>query len=359
MADYTFPVIRTQHPKPKPPQDKLGFANYFTDHMFEMRYDEGQGWHDGKVIPYGPISLDPASAVLHYAQMLFEGMKAYKRPDGGIQIFRPDMNAKRMANTCERMCMPKMDYDLFLAAVKAVVHADEDWVPSEPGTALYIRPFMIADEVSFSVLPAKHYRFLIILSPVGSYYAANDGGLSATRIFVEDEFIRAALGGTGFAKVGGNYAGGMKASQKAMAYNCKDVLWLDAAEHKYVEEIGTSNAFFMIDGEVITSPLTGTILPGVTRDSVLTLLRKWGVPANERKLSTDELFAAAKAGKLQEVFASGTAAVISPIGVLHYQDQDYTVGDGKVGPIAQRLYDTLYGMQTGKVPDDMGWTVQI
>ena len=232
-------------------------------------------------------------------------------------------------------------------------------MPSQPGSAVYIRPFMIADEVSFSVLPAKHYRFLIILSPVGSYYAANDGGLSATRIYVEDEFIRAALGGTGFAKVGGNYAGGMKASQKAMAYNCKDVLWLDAAEHKYVEEIGTSNAFFMIDGEVITSPLTGTILPGVTRDSVLTLLRKWGVPANERKLSTDELFAAAKAGKLQEVFASGTAAVISPIGVLHYHGQDYTVGDGKVGPIAQRLYDTLYGMQTGKVPDDMGWTVQI
>ena len=359
MADYTFPVIRTQHPKPKPPQDKLGFANYFTDHMFEMRYDEGQGWHDGKVIPYGPISLDPASAVLHYAQMLFEGMKAYKRPDGGIQIFRPDMNVKRMANTCERMCMPKIDYDLFMAAVKAIVNADIDWVPSAPGTALYIRPFMIADEVSFSVLPAKHYRFIIILSPVGSYYAANDGGLHTTRIFVEDEFIRAALGGTGFAKVGGNYAGGMKASEKAMAHNCKDVLWLDAREHKYVEEIGTSNAFFVIDGEVITSPLTGTILPGVTRDSVLTLLRKWGVPVSERKLSTDELFSAAAAGKLQEVFASGTAAVISPIGTLYYQDHDVTVGDGQVGPIAQRLYDTLYGIQTGHLPDDMGWTVQI
>ena len=359
MTAYNFPVIRTQHPKPKPPQDKLGFANYFTDHMFEMRYDEGQGWHDGKVVPYGPISLDPASAVLHYAQMMFEGMKAYRRPDGKVQLFRPDMNVKRMAGTFDRMCMPDMDYDLFISAVRAVVEADSDWVPSAPGTALYIRPFVFADEVSFSVLPAKHYRFMIILSPVGSYYAANDGGLSPTRIFVEEEYIRAALGGTGFAKVGGNYAGGMKASAKAMQYQCKDVLWLDAVEHRYVEEIGTSNAFFMIDGEVITAPLTGTILPGITRDSVLALLRKWGVPASERRLGIDELVQAAKDGKLQEVFASGTAAVISPIGTLCYQGKDITVGDGKVGPVAQRLYDTLYGIQSGTIADDMGWTVQI
>lgn len=359
MATYTFPVTRTERPQPKPPEDKLGFANYFTDHMFEMRYDEGQGWHGGKVVPHAPISIDPASAVLHYAQMMFEGLKAYKRPDGNIQLFRPDMNVKRMAGTCERMCMPKIDYDLFMAAVRAVVAADADWVPGAPGTALYIRPFMFADEVSFSVLPAKHYRFLIILSPVGSYYAANDGGLSATRIFVEEEYIRAALGGTGFAKVGGNYAGGMKASAKAMQYDCKDVLWLDAAEHKYLEEIGTSNAFFKINGEVVTAPLTGTILPGVTRDSVLALLRKWGVPVSERRLSTGELFAAAQDGKLEEVFASGTAAVISPIGCLCYRGRDVTVGDGKVGPVAQRLYDALYGIQTGKVPDDMGWTVQL
>lgn len=356
---YTFPVTRTSNPQPKPPADQLGFARYFTDHMFVMRYDEGQGWHDGQIVPHAPIMMDPACAVLHYAQMMFEGMKAYKRADGRVQLFRPDMNAKRLNRTNERICIPEMEEDLFLAAVKATVQADIDWVPEGPGTALYIRPFIFADEVSFSVLPAKHYRFMIILSPVGSYYAANDGGLAATRIYVEDEFIRAAVGGTGFAKVGGNYAGGMKASEKAAAHNCKDVLWLDAVEHSYLEEIGTSNAFFMIDGEVITSPLTGTILPGITRDSVLTLLRKWGVPVSERRLRLDELFAAAEAGKLQEVFASGTAAVISPIGCLHYKDKDVTVGDGKVGPVAQRLYNAIYGMQTGKVSDDMGWTVTL
>ena len=352
-------ITRAQTLKEKPDSSTLVFGKSMTDHMFIVDYDAGQGWHDPRIVPYAPLQIDPAAKVLHYAQEIFEGLKAYRTEDGSIQLFRPLDNVRRMNASAERMALPQIPEDLALAGITELVKVEQDWVPSEKDTSLYIRPFMIADEVSFSVLPAKHYRFLIILSPVGSYYAANDGGLSTTRIYVEDEFIRAALGGTGFAKVGGNYAGGMKASQKAMAYNCKDVLWLDAAEHKYVEEIGTSNAFFMIDGEVITSPLTGTILPGVTRDSVLTLLRKWGVPASERKLSTDELFAAAKAGKLQEVFASGTAAVISPIGVLHYHGQDYTVGDGKVGPIAQRLYDTLYGMQTGKVPDDMGWTVQI
>ncbi|MDR0841444.1 MAG: branched-chain amino acid aminotransferase [Christensenellaceae bacterium] len=358
---YTFPITRTQHPKPKPNWDNLGFANYFTDHMFVMHYDEGQGWHDGKIVPHEPITIEPASCVLHYAQMMFEGLKAYKTPGGSVQLFRPDMNLKRMNNTNLRMCIPAMPEDLFIEAVRAIVQADADWVPSGAGTALYVRPFIFADEVSFSVLPAKHYRFMIILSPVGSYYAANDGGLSATRIYVEDEFIRAAPGGTGACKVGGNYAGGMKASEKAMKYHCKDVLWLDAIEHRYVEEIGTSNAFFLIDGEVITSPLTGTILPGVTRDSVLALLRKWGMKVSERRLSVEELFAASDSGKLQEVFASGTAAVISPIGCLHYEatDTDYAVGNGKVGPVAQRLYDTLYGIQTGSLPDDMHWTVTI
>ncbi len=359
MTTYTFPVTRTSNPQPKPPADQLGFARYFTDHMFIMDYDEGQGWHDGRIVPRGPISLDPASSVLHYAQMMFEGMKAYKRADGQVQLFRPDMNAKRLNRTNDRICMPPLDEELFLAAVKAMVRADIDWVPEGPGTALYIRPFIFADEVSFSVLPAQHYHFMIILSPVGSYYAANDGGLAATRIYVEDEYIRAAVGGMGFAKVGGNYAGGMKASEKAAAHQCKDVLWLDAVEHRYLEEIGTSNAFFMVDGEVLTSPLTGTILPGVTRDSVLTLLRKWGVPVAERKLSIEELIEAAHSGRLQEVFASGTAAVISPIGTLYYKGEDVTVGNGQVGPVAQRLYDTLYGMQTGKVADDMGWTVTI
>ena len=356
--NYTFPVTKTSHPKPRPADEtKLGFARYFTDHMFVMEYDVGQGWHSGRIVPHEPFLIEPASCVLHYAQMMFEGMKAYRKPDGSIQLFRPDMNIARMKNTCERMCMPEVPGDLFLAAVKAVIEVDRDWIPSAPGTALYIRPFLFGDEVSFSVLPAQHYKFMIILSPTGSYYAANDGGLSTTRIYVQDKYIRAAKGGTGYAKVGGNYGGGMRASQDAMKFQCKDVLWLDAAEHKYVEEIGTSNAFFMIGDEVITAPLdSGTILPGITRNSVIQLLKSWGVKVSERKLSIDEIEAAAADGTLKEIFASGTAAVISPIGWLNHNGADMQVADGKVGPVAQKLYDTLYGMQTGTVEDTMGWT---
>lgn len=356
--NYTFPVTKTSHPKPRPEDEtKLGFARYFTDHMFVMEYDVGQGWHSGRIVPHEPFLIEPASCVLHYAQMMFEGMKAYRKPDGSIQLFRPDMNIARMKNTCERMCMPEVPGDLFLAAVKAVIEVDRDWIPSAPGTALYIRPFLFGDEVSFSVLPAQHYKFMIILSPTGSYYAANDGGLSTTRIYVQDKYIRAAKGGTGYAKVGGNYGGGMRASQDAMKFHCKDVLWLDAAEHKYVEEIGTSNAFFMIGDEVITAPLdSGTILPGITRNSVIQLLKSWGVKVSERKLSIDEIEAAAADGTLKEIFASGTAAVISPIGWLNHNGADMQVADGKVGPVAQKLYDTLYGMQTGTVEDTMGWT---
>ena len=356
---YNFPVTRTTHPKEKPDQKALGFGRYFTDHMFMMDYDEGQGWHDGRIIPHEPITIEPASCVLHYAQMMFEGMKAYKTPDGKVQLFRPDMNAARLNRTNDRMCIPHLDSEIFFAAIRQLIEVDSDWIPSEPGTALYIRPFIFGDEVSFSVLPAKHYRFIVILCPVGSYYAANDGGLSATRIYVEDEYIRAAVGGTGFAKCGGNYAGGMAASAKAMTKDCKDVLWLDAVEHKYVEEIGTSNAFFMIGDEVITAPLMGTILPGITRDSVIQLLKKWGVKISERRLTIDEVVEASKNGTLKEVFASGTAAVISPIGCLYYMGEDHQVADGKVGPVAQKLYDTLYGIQTGSIKDDMGWTVQL
>ena len=359
--EYNFPVTRTTNPKPRPEDEsKLGFARYFTDHMFCMEWDEGLGWHNGRVVPHAPIQLEPASAVLHYAQMMFEGMKAYRTPTGEIQLFRPDMNVARMKRTNERMCMPELPGEILLAGVKAVIKEDIDWVPKSPGTALYIRPFIFADEVSFSVLPAKHYRFMIILSPTGSYYAHNDGGLSPTRIYVQDEYIRAAKGGTGYAKVGGNYGGGMRASLDAMKYDCKDVLWLDAAEHKYVEEIGTSNAFFKINGEVITAPLTsGTILPGITRDSVIQLLKRWGVPVSERKLAIDDVLEASKNGTLEEIFASGTAAVISPIGTLNVKGTDYTVGDGQVGPLAQKLYDDLYGMQSGKIEDYMGWTYKL
>lgn len=359
--EYDFPITRTTHPRPRPEDEsKLGFARYFTDHMFAMEWDEGIGWHDGRVVPNEPILIDPASCVLHYAQMAFEGMKAYRTPSGEIQLFRPDMNVKRLARTNERMCMPSIPGDLYIAAIKAVIKEDADWIPVSPGTALYIRPFIFGDEPSFSVLPAKHYRFLIILSPTGSYYAANDGGLSATRIYVQDEYIRAARGGTGYAKVGGNYGGGMRASKDAMLYDCKDVLWLDAAEHRFVEEIGTSNAFFRIGDEVITAPLdSGTILPGITRDSVIQILKSWGVKVSERRLDIADVLRASVDGSLKEIFASGTAAVISPIGTLNYKGTDYGVADGEVGELAQKLYDTLYGIQTGSVEDSFGWTYKL
>ena len=356
---YTFPVTRTTHPKEKPDQSNLGFGKYFTDHMFLMDYDEGQGWHDGRIVPYAPLSLDPASAVLHYAQMMFEGMKAYLTPDGKINLFRPCMNAARINRSGERMCFPHLDEGLFVDAVKAIVKEDADWIPSKPGTALYIRPYMIANEVSFSVEPAKHCLFVIILCPVGAYYDINRGGLTGSHIYVEDEYIRAAVGGTGFAKCGGNYAGGMRATKKALEAGCKEVLWLDARDHKYVEEVGTSNAFFMIDNEVITAPLGGSILPGVTRDSTITLLKKWGYNVSERKLSIDDIEAASKNGTLQEAWATGTACVISPIGYLRYKGEDIVINNGNVGDLSQKLYDTIYGMQTGVVEDDMGWIMQI
>ncbi len=358
MQKYTFPVTRTTHPKARPTDEStLGFCNYFTDHMFMMDYDEGQGWHDGRVVPNEPIPIDPASCVLHYAQMMFEGMKAYRRPDGQIQIFRPDMNAKRMERTAERMVIPTVPEDILVSGIEAVLKEDADWMPRTSGTSMYIRPFIFGNEISFSALPAKHYTFIILLAPTGSYYGTTSGKLSAARIYVQDKYIRAAKGGTGFAKVGGNYGGAMRASEDAKKYNCKDVLWLDAAEHKYVEEIGTSNAFFRINDEVITAPLdSGTILPGITRDSVIQLLKHWGMKISERKLSIDELLAAAKDGSLKEIFASGTAAVISPIGCLNVKGTDYQVADGQAGEVAMKLYNTLYGIQTGVVEDFMGWT---
>jgi branched-chain amino acid aminotransferase len=327
--------------------------------MFVMDYADGSGWHNGRIIPYGPLEIDPAAAVLHYGQEMFEGLKAYRADDGRVLLFRPYKNAERVRSTLERMCMPDMDTELFVGAIKALVNIERDWIPNKPGTSLYIRPFIFADDPFLGVHAAHHYRFVIILSPVGPYYDTPGGQLAATSIYVEEEYVRAALGGTGFAKVGGNYAGSLKAQVKAAEKGCEQVLWLDAKEHKYVEEIGTSNAFFMIDGEVITAPLLGTILPGVTRDSVIALLKKWGIPVSERRLPIADVIQAARDGRLDEVFASGTAAVISPVGQLKFADDTLPIGGGGVGRLAQRLYDALYGLQTGKIEDDMGWTVSI
>jgi len=288
-----------------------------------MEYDEGKGWHSWRVEPYALSLIDPASSVLHYAQMMFEGMKAYRKPDGSIQLFRPDMNITRMKNTCERICMPEVPGDLFMEGLTALIETDKEWISSALNTSMYIRPFMFGDDCSMSVLPAKHYKFMFILSPTGPYYAANNAGLTTAWIYVQDKYICAAQGGTGYAKVGGNYGGAMRASLDAAKYQCKDVLWLDEADHKYVEEVGTSNAFFMIEDEVITAPLgSGTFLPGITRNSVIQLLKKWSVRVSERKLSIEEVMVASRNGTLREIFASGTAAVMSPIGWLNINGED-------------------------------------
>jgi len=357
---YEFKIIKNESPKAKPDQTALGFGKYYTDHMFIMGYDEGQGWHDGRIVPYGPLPIDPAACTLHYAQMTFEGMKAYKNPEGGINLFRPDMNAKRMQNSNDRLCIPRIDEELFIAAVKAAVDVDRDWVPDVQGTSLYIRPFIISPEPSMAVHPASKYWFIIIMSPVAAYYEGNDKELHGSHIWVEEEYIRAAIGGTGFAKCGGNYSCGMIAATEAKKHGCEEVLWLDAKEHKYVEEVGTSNAFFRINGTVYTSSLTGSILPGVTRDSAIRLLKKWGVEVEEKRLLIEDVLAAAADGSLTEAWATGTACVVSPIGLLRYRGEDYPINGEKVGELSQKLYDTLYGMQTGIAPDVMGdWVITL
>lgn len=358
---HTFSITRTSNPKPKPDPDKLVFGKTFTDHMFMMDYSADKGWHDGRIVPYGPLEIDPAASVLQYAITMFEGMKAYKTAAGKVQLFRPDMNIKRTNNTNERVCMPKIDPDLMMDAIKAVVDIDRDWIPEKPGTSLYIRPFIFADEPFLGVHPAKHFIFMVILSPVGAYYSVGGSDdLPTTKIYVEDTYSRTAVGGTGAAKIGANYIISMKAQVEAAEKGYDQVLWLDSAEKKYVQEIGTSNAFFVIAGEVITAPLTdGTILPGITRDSCLTLLRKWGVPCSERELTIEEVYRAAENGTLNESFASGTAAVISPVGEICWKGKKVAVNANQAGPIAKRLYAELVGIQRGTIEDTMGWTVEV
>ncbi|MEG0829377.1 MAG: branched-chain amino acid aminotransferase [Anaerovoracaceae bacterium] len=351
-----FKVTKTTNPKAKPNPDTLRFGVDFTDHMFIMDYQEGKGWHDGRITPYAPLVLDPAAVVFHYAQEMFEGLKAYKAKDGRVLLFRPDMNAKRTNKTNDRLCIPQMDEDLYVDAVKALVEIDKDWIPEKEGTSLYIRPFIIADEPFLGVRRSNHYKFIIILSPVGPYYV---GGLTPTKIYVEDNYVRATVGGTGEAKCGGNYAASLKAQEEAHEKGYEQILWLDGVHRKYVEEIGTSNAFFIIGDEVITAPLDGTILPGITRNSVIALLKDKGLKISERKITIDEICQAHKDGTFKEMFASGTAAVISPVGELCYKGNQMVINGGGIGSVAQALYDTLYGIQTGSSKDTFGWTVTL
>lgn len=353
---YEFTVKRTDSPKAKPDLDDLEFGTVFTDHMFLMDYSIGKGWHRGRIVPYAPISLDPAAAVFHYAQEMFEGLKAYKTHEGRILLFRPDMNEKRANITAERLCIPKLPEGLMSDAIKALVLMDQDWIPDKEGTSLYIRPFIIATEAFLGVRESHYYLFAIILSPVGPYYKE---GLFPTKIYVEDEYVRAVHGGTGCAKVGGNYASGLKSQEKAQNHGYAQVLWLDGVERKYVEEIGTSNAFFVMDDEIITAPLGGSILPGITRDSVITLLKKWGKKVAERRLTIQEVYDAHGSGKLKEVFATGTAAVISPVGELCWEGKKIVINEGKIGPVSRELYDELTGIQLGTKQDAFRWTVEV
>ena len=350
-------ITRTETPKAKPAAgQKLGFGKIFTDHMFVMNYTEGKGWHDARIVPFQNISLSPAAMVYHYGQEMFEGLKAYKGDDGEVYLFRPDMNAKRTNASNERLVIPELPEEDFVQAVKAVVDVDRDWVPTEPGTSLYIRPFIIATDEFLGVAPSKTYLFMIILSPSGAYY---ESGLAPVGIWIEDEYVRAVRGGMGYAKTGGNYAASLIAQQKAHDAGYSQVLWLDGVERKYIEEVGAMNIFFKINGTVITPMLNGSILPGITRNSVLELCRSWGYPVEERKISADELIEAQKNGTLEECWGTGTAAVISPVGKLRYVDEVMTINGGKIGELSQKLYDTITGIQTGKLEDPRGWRVTV
>ena len=349
-------IEKTTTPKAKPDWKNLGFGHIFTDHMFIMDYDAGQGWHDARIVPYQPIVLDPSALVFHYAQECFEGLKAYRCADGSVQLFRPDKNAERMQSTHDRLCIPQIPVEDFVDAVKALVSVDKDWVPAEPDTSLYIRPFTIATESVLGVKASAKYQFIVICSPSGAYYAE---GLNPVKIYVEDEYVRATPGGTGYIKCGGNYAASIAASEKAHKLGYSQVLWLDGVERKYVEEVGAMNIMFKMDGEIYTAATTGTVLPGITRMSCIELLKSWGYKVNEGKLSIDSVMDSGRNGTLEEVFGTGTAAVISPVGSLMYEQEVVTINTFEIGELTQKLYDTLTGIQYGKLEDTFGWTIKV
>jgi branched-chain amino acid aminotransferase len=357
MTEISITKASPKDLKKKPaPGKELGFGKLFTDHIFLMDYEEKQGWHHPRIEPYHPLPLDPAALVLHYGQEVFEGLKAYRWPKGEIYLFRPRMNYERMNRSARRLCMPELDVELALEATRQLIRLEKEWVPSAPGTSLYIRPNMIATEAALGVQISKKFLFYIMLGPVGAYYPQ---GFNPVDIYVTEKYIRAARGGLGEAKTLANYAASLLAGEEAHGLGYTQVLWLDAVEKKYAEEVGTSNIFFYIGEELVTPPLDGTILPGVTRDSVLQITRRWEMKVSERKISLDEVISALESRKLKEIFASGTAAVISPVGKLAYHGKTFAISDGKVGPLAQKLYDHIVGIQYGKIKDPYGWMERV
>jgi len=349
-------IEKTTAPKPKPDDTHLGFGSIFTDHMFNMDYDSDKGWHSPRIEPYGPLRLEPSTMFFHYGQGVFEGLKAYRTAAGTIQLFRPLDNFRRMNRSNRRLCIPQIDASFALEALKALLTIEKDWVPSAPETSLYIRPTLIATDPFLGVRSSHTYRYFVILSPVGAYYPE---GFNPVKILVTPDYVRAVRGGVGEAKTPGNYAASLLAGEEAHQEGYTQVLWLDGREQKYVEEVGSMNIFFVIDDELITPALNGSILPGVTRDSVLALGKHWGMRVSEKPISIDEVFDAHKNGRLQEIFGSGTAAVISPVGELKYGEKVIHIAGGKVGPVAQKFFDAIMGIQYGRAEDPMGWVVPV
>lgn len=350
-------VNKTATPKTKPADEtELGFGRIFSDHMFIMDYEKGKGWHNAGIQPFGDITVSPAAMVLHYAQEVFEGLKAYRTPENRIQLFRPEENFKRMNISCKRAVIPEFDSDFALNALKELIKTDADWVPRTDGASLYIRPFIFAADPFVGVRPSETYKFIIITSPSGAYYAT---GLNPTSIYVEEKYVRAVRGGMGFIKTGGNYAASLLGQHEAHEQHFDQVLWLDGVERRYIEEVGSMNVFFVIGDEIVTPELNGSILPGITRMSVIELCRKWGLKVAERKLDADGIFDSHDKGELKEVFGTGTAAVISPVGVLRRGGRTIRVNEGRIGAVSQKLYDALTGIQYGRIADDMGWTVTV
>ena len=354
--NYEIKVNLTDAPKAHPEDEsKLGFGKIFTDHMFLMDYNTEKGWHDARIVPFAPIPVHPASTVFHYGAEVFEGMKAYRTEDG-IQLFRPYENAKRFNDSAERLCLPTIPEEDFVEIIDTLVKLEESWIPSSEGTSLYIRPYMYGNDPHLGVHAVSNAVFAVILSPVGAYYAE---GINPVKIAIESEDVRAVRGGTGYAKCGGNYAASLRAGQRAEKKGFTQVLWLDGVERKYIEEVGAMNVMFKIDGEIVTPALTGSVLPGITRKSCLELLKSWGYKVSERLITVDELIEAAQSERLEEAFGTGTAAVVSPMGWLYYQDKEYEIAGGKIGELTQRLYGELTAIQWGKAEDKFGWCHKI
>ena len=351
-----IPLTHTTRPKPKPRDDQLGFGEIFTDHMFVMDGSVDQGWHSPRIVPYGPLSLDPSTAVFHYGQAVFEGIKAYRSAQDTILLFRADKSAERLNRSAQRLCMPRLEEDVFVSALQSLIAVDRDWVPQAAGTSLYIRPTIIATDPYLGVRPSQTYTFFVILSPVGAYYAE---GFNPVKILVEDRYVRSVKGGMGEAKTGGNYAASLLAGEEAHRQGYSQVLWLDGVERRYIEEVGSMNIAFVIDDRLVTPALNGNILAGITRDTVLQLATDWGIPVVERPITIDEVVTAAGNGHLQEVFGTGTAAVISPVSELFYKGHTITINNGRVGRVAQRLFDEISGIQRGLKPDPHGWLAEL